>query len=293
MITNEYVSGRKASEILGVHQRTLYLWDEKKIIDVIRTPGGKRLYNVKKYLSELESNKDKEPSNNEVPKREYNLKKKIKNVLETKAEPKEDDNKSFFSFSENDNKSLFSLSENDNKSLFSEDDNKLIPENDIVNIKLKPLKEVKHRSNEINSNFNEVDIVINKINSLGEQTLNKDYFEPSPITYKRRIDPTKKQNIIFAQNPSKQLIEKYPKHTIFSGDTSLTKFLDLIISNKANQIVIDKSNWNIDSYNMLLYLINKFSDGTIIGENSVTQNNDATSMETFMKMMSSIISNKN
>jgi len=44
----EFVSGLKASEILGVHQRTLYLWDKKKIIDTIRTPGGKRLYNVKK-----------------------------------------------------------------------------------------------------------------------------------------------------------------------------------------------------------------------------------------------------
>lgn len=50
-----YISGKKASEILGVHQRTLYLWDKKKLIDTIRTPGGKRLYNVKKYL---ESNKN-------------------------------------------------------------------------------------------------------------------------------------------------------------------------------------------------------------------------------------------
>jgi predicted site-specific integrase-resolvase len=53
----EFVSGLKASEILGVHQRTLYLWDKKKIIDTIRTPGGKRLYNVKKYLSSIEKNK--------------------------------------------------------------------------------------------------------------------------------------------------------------------------------------------------------------------------------------------
>jgi predicted site-specific integrase-resolvase len=45
-----YISGKKASEILGVHQRTLYQWDKKKLIETIRTPGGKRLYNVKKYL---------------------------------------------------------------------------------------------------------------------------------------------------------------------------------------------------------------------------------------------------
>ena len=47
---SEYVGGKEASKILGVHQRTLYQWDEKGIIDIIRTPGNKRLYNVKKYL---------------------------------------------------------------------------------------------------------------------------------------------------------------------------------------------------------------------------------------------------
>lgn len=52
----EYVSGKKAQEILGVHQQTLYNWDKKKIIDTIRTPGGKRLYNVKKYLENSKKN---------------------------------------------------------------------------------------------------------------------------------------------------------------------------------------------------------------------------------------------
>jgi DNA-binding transcriptional MerR regulator len=28
MEEDKYVSGKKASEILGVHQRTLYLWDK-------------------------------------------------------------------------------------------------------------------------------------------------------------------------------------------------------------------------------------------------------------------------
>jgi len=57
MEEDKYVSGKKASETLGVHQRTLYLWDKKKIIETIRTPGGKRLYNVKKYMELLEKNK--------------------------------------------------------------------------------------------------------------------------------------------------------------------------------------------------------------------------------------------
>jgi len=52
----EYLSGSKASKVLGVHQRTLYQWDAKKIIETIRTPGGKRLYNVKKYLEETTKN---------------------------------------------------------------------------------------------------------------------------------------------------------------------------------------------------------------------------------------------
>jgi len=241
---NEYVSGSKASAILGVHQRTLYLWDEKKLIDVIRTPGGKRLYNVKKYLAELESNKDKEPSDNNVPKRVYNLKKKENNNV-------------LNSFIQNGTTDVVAP--------ISSDETEIIP------IKLKPLAEVM-MSREQKST-----------------SINHDIFDSSPLTYKRRIDPNKKQNVIFAHNPSQQLIDKYPDHTIFSGDTSLNKFLDLIISNKVNQIVIDKSNWNIDSYNMLFYLINKFSDGTIIGENNVMQCNDSTDMQTFMKMMTGLI----
>ena len=48
---NEYLGGKYASEKLGVHQRTLYQWEKKGLIDTIRTPGGKRLYNVKKYIN--------------------------------------------------------------------------------------------------------------------------------------------------------------------------------------------------------------------------------------------------
>ena len=54
----EYLSGSKASKALGVHQRTLHNWDEKKLIETIRTPGGKRLYNVRKYLQNREKNEE-------------------------------------------------------------------------------------------------------------------------------------------------------------------------------------------------------------------------------------------
>jgi predicted site-specific integrase-resolvase len=52
MNNTEFISGKKASEILGVHQRTLHLWDKNKKIETIRAPGGKRFYNVAKYLNE-------------------------------------------------------------------------------------------------------------------------------------------------------------------------------------------------------------------------------------------------
>lgn len=54
----KFVGGKQASEIIGVHQRTLYQWDEKGLIETIRTPGGKRLYNVEKYLEEKCEEKD-------------------------------------------------------------------------------------------------------------------------------------------------------------------------------------------------------------------------------------------
>ncbi|XWV26702.1 putative resolvase [Tupanvirus soda lake] len=55
---SKYITGKKASEMLKVHQRTLHNWDRKGIIDTIRGPGGRRLYNVKKYLEEYEDDID-------------------------------------------------------------------------------------------------------------------------------------------------------------------------------------------------------------------------------------------
>ena len=52
MNKDKYLGVKAASIMLGVHQRTLYQWDEKGWIETIRTGGGKRLYNVDKYLRE-------------------------------------------------------------------------------------------------------------------------------------------------------------------------------------------------------------------------------------------------
>jgi excisionase family DNA binding protein len=62
-MTEKFVGGKEASTILGVHQRTLYQWEEKGKIDTIRTPGGKRLYNVEKFLKNKD---DKIIDNNEI-----------------------------------------------------------------------------------------------------------------------------------------------------------------------------------------------------------------------------------
>ena len=52
-MTDNYVSGKEASKILGVHQRTLHTWDKKGLIKTIRSGGGdKRFYNVEEYLKD-------------------------------------------------------------------------------------------------------------------------------------------------------------------------------------------------------------------------------------------------
>jgi excisionase family DNA binding protein len=51
-MTSNYLGSKEACQQLGVHPRTLYNWEEKGKIDTIRTPGGKRLYNVEKYIKD-------------------------------------------------------------------------------------------------------------------------------------------------------------------------------------------------------------------------------------------------
>ena len=46
------MEGKQASKKLGVHQRTLYQWENKGWIKTKRSKGGKRFYDVGKYLNE-------------------------------------------------------------------------------------------------------------------------------------------------------------------------------------------------------------------------------------------------
>lgn len=63
MSNKNFVGGKEASKIIGVHQRTLYLWEKKKLIETIRTPGGKRLYNIEKYIKEQECENENKLNN--------------------------------------------------------------------------------------------------------------------------------------------------------------------------------------------------------------------------------------
>lgn len=58
MSDKKYVKGNEAVKILGIHQRTLYQWEEKGWIETIRTNGGMRMYNVEKFLKEKECKGD-------------------------------------------------------------------------------------------------------------------------------------------------------------------------------------------------------------------------------------------
>ena len=50
LLTEEYMTPKEASEIIGVHFQTLRNWEKEGKIEAIRTPGNKRYYNVKKFL---------------------------------------------------------------------------------------------------------------------------------------------------------------------------------------------------------------------------------------------------
>jgi len=51
MDKTKFFGSKEASAILGIHPRTLYIWEKKGIIETIRsTPTSKRYYNVEKYL---------------------------------------------------------------------------------------------------------------------------------------------------------------------------------------------------------------------------------------------------
>lgn len=70
MSTKQFVTPKVASQILGVHLMTLRNWAERKQIETIKTPGGKRLFNVNGYIQK--NNLQIENSNVSVIENEQN-----------------------------------------------------------------------------------------------------------------------------------------------------------------------------------------------------------------------------
>ena len=59
---DKFIGSKEACKILGVHYKSLYNWEEQNKIETVKTPGGKRLYNVQKYIKEnsnIKKNLDK------------------------------------------------------------------------------------------------------------------------------------------------------------------------------------------------------------------------------------------
>ena len=47
-----YINPTEAAKILKICKQTLKRYEKDGLIETIRTPGGKRMYNVEKYLIE-------------------------------------------------------------------------------------------------------------------------------------------------------------------------------------------------------------------------------------------------
>ena len=61
-MSNKYLPPRKAREQLGVSNFSLKQWAEKGLINYVKTPGGKRLYDVSSFVKEqsnIQSSKKK------------------------------------------------------------------------------------------------------------------------------------------------------------------------------------------------------------------------------------------
>jgi len=59
----KYVRRKDVLGVLKIHYQTLYRMENKGLIDVKRTNGGHRLYNLDKYLRENNLNDNKEKTN--------------------------------------------------------------------------------------------------------------------------------------------------------------------------------------------------------------------------------------
>lgn len=65
-MTDKYIKSCEAVKILNIHPRTLYYWEKQGWIETIRSKGGIRLYNVDKYMREINITRSEKITNSEV-----------------------------------------------------------------------------------------------------------------------------------------------------------------------------------------------------------------------------------
>lgn len=61
-----YYTPKEASEKLGIHWQTLRIWEQKGKIKAIRSPGGKRYYDVNNFIDKIENNEEVLINNEEL-----------------------------------------------------------------------------------------------------------------------------------------------------------------------------------------------------------------------------------
>ena len=61
-----YYTPKEASEKLGVHWQTLKNWEKNGKIKCVRSPGGKRYYDIKDFISKTEMKENKKIENKEI-----------------------------------------------------------------------------------------------------------------------------------------------------------------------------------------------------------------------------------
>jgi predicted site-specific integrase-resolvase len=72
---DKYYTPKETSEKLGVHFQTLRLWEKQGKIDCVRSPGGKRFYDLTGFLKKYNNNDNN--NDNEIKTEETNIRKKI------------------------------------------------------------------------------------------------------------------------------------------------------------------------------------------------------------------------
>jgi len=72
-----YYTPKEASEKLGVHWQTLKNWEKNGKIKCVRSPGGKRYYDIQDFIEKTEKNLKNEKKEEKNKKELLNIRKKI------------------------------------------------------------------------------------------------------------------------------------------------------------------------------------------------------------------------